>query len=76
MPLHSANVARMKRHLAFAVMLLTLTGAVPMNDPIPNARIERTDATLDSLVDPAAKFTKLGEGYGWSEGPVWVEEGQ
>jgi gluconolactonase len=47
-----------------------------MNAQVPNARIERTDAALNDLVDPSAKFTKLGEGYGWSEGPVWIEEGQ
>ena len=66
----------MKRRLAFAALLLTLTGAAPMNDPVPNARIERSDAALDRLIDPSAKFAKLGEGYGWSEGPIWIDEGQ
>ena len=59
-----------------AALLLTLSAAAPMNSPLPNARIDRQEASLDRLIDPAAKFTKLGEGYGWSEGPVWIEDGQ
>lgn len=47
-----------------------------MQQLVPNARIERTDPALDRLIDPAARFTKHGEGYGWSEGPVWIAEGQ
>jgi gluconolactonase len=64
------------KHMLAAALLVTLSAAAPMNDPLPTAKIERQDASLDRLIDPAAKFTKLGEGYGWSEGPVWIEEGQ
>jgi gluconolactonase len=47
-----------------------------MNDPVPNASIERNDPALDRLLDANAPLRKLGEGYGWSEGPVWIEDGQ
>lgn len=59
-----------------AALLFTLSAAAPMNSPLPSAKIVRNDASLDRLIDPAANFTKLGEGYGWSEGPVWIEDGQ
>jgi gluconolactonase len=66
----------MKHMLAAAALLLTLSAAAPMNAPVPKATIVRNDAALDRLIDPAAPIRKLGEGYGWSEGPVWIEEGQ
>jgi gluconolactonase len=34
--------------------------------------VERLDAALDALVDPAAKVEVLAQGYKWSEGPVWT----
>ncbi|HEY9233102.1 MAG TPA: SMP-30/gluconolactonase/LRE family protein, partial [Blastocatellia bacterium] len=33
--------------------------------------IERRDARLDKLVPKDAKLEKLGDGYTWTEGPVW-----
>lgn len=33
--------------------------------------IERVDARLDKLVPKDAKLEKLGDGYSWTEGPVW-----
>jgi gluconolactonase len=47
-----------------------------VNAELPNATIIRFDPRLDELIDPAAPFTKLADGFNWSEGPVWVEEGQ
>jgi gluconolactonase len=37
--------------------------------------IERVDPALDQLVDASATIEFLGEGYLWSEGPVWVPAG-
>ena len=34
--------------------------------------IERIDASLNSIITEDAKIEILGEGYEWSEGPVWV----
>ncbi|MGB3723741.1 MAG: SMP-30/gluconolactonase/LRE family protein, partial [Pacificimonas sp.] len=36
--------------------------------------IERRDAALDALVAVDARIEALGTGYGWSEGPVWVDD--
>ncbi len=33
--------------------------------------IERKHPKLDTLIPAEAKIEKLGEGYNWSEGPVW-----
>lgn len=36
--------------------------------------IERLDPALDALVDADASIEIVGEGYEWSEGPVWIEK--
>jgi gluconolactonase len=64
------------KHMIAAALLVTLSAAAPMNDPVAKAQIVRMDAALDQLIDPNATMQKLGEGYGWSEGPVWVDDGQ
>jgi gluconolactonase len=40
----------------------------------PTGGIEGLDPAFDALVDPAAKVEFLGEGFIWSEGPVWVPQ--
>ena len=37
--------------------------------------IERRDKAIDDLIAPEAKIEKLGEGFDWSEGPVWMKKG-
>lgn len=37
--------------------------------------IIRTDPALDALISPDAKLELLAEGFGLTEGPVWVPEG-
>ena len=36
--------------------------------------IERTDAALDEIISTDATIEIIGEGYEWSEGPVWIEK--
>jgi gluconolactonase len=43
----------------------------PQNAP----RVERLDPALDRLIASDAKIEILGEGYDWTEGPVWVRNG-
>jgi gluconolactonase len=38
-------------------------------------RIHRLSPGLDALIDPEAPIEKLAEGFVWSEGPVWIAEG-
>jgi gluconolactonase len=35
--------------------------------------VEVLDEEVTNLIDPSATLEVLGEGYKWSEGPVWVE---
>ncbi|NER13725.1 SMP-30/gluconolactonase/LRE family protein [Leptobacterium flavescens] len=37
--------------------------------------IERLDPLFDDIVDSHAQIEVIGEGFDWTEGPVWVEEG-
>lgn len=36
--------------------------------------IERADAALDEIISTNASIEIIGEGYEWSEGPVWIEK--
>jgi hypothetical protein len=39
-------------------------------------RIEKLDPSLDEIIDASAPIETLGDRFGLTEGPVWVEEGQ
>ena len=39
-------------------------------------RIHAEQPELERLLAPDSKIEKLGEGFRWSEGPVWIEEGR
>jgi gluconolactonase len=39
-------------------------------------KIERFDAAFDKLVPAGATIDVLGGGFDWSEGPVWVKDGE
>lgn len=50
------------------------TAAEP--EPAPSAgTIERLDPAFDELVPPDAVIEHLADGFGFTEGPVWVDEG-
>jgi gluconolactonase len=34
--------------------------------------VQRLDPALDELLEPGAKIEVLGQGYAWSEGPIWM----
>ena len=35
----------------------------------------RLDPALDALISPGAEIEKLADGFGFTEGPVWVHSG-
>ena len=37
--------------------------------------VHREAPALDALIAPGARIERLAEGFTWSEGPVWIEDG-
>lgn len=38
--------------------------------------VERKDSALDTILPPGAKLEKMADGFTFTEGPVWVPEGE
>lgn len=55
--------------------VMPMTSNVNQTAATSATKIERLDPALDKLIAPDAKVEILGEGYAWSEGPVWVKSG-
>ena len=55
--------------LAFSACL---TAQTPSERPF---KIVKLDPALDDLISPNAKLETLGDGFGLTEGPVWVQHG-
>ena len=43
---------------------------------IPTPTIVKKSPALDALIAADASFEKLGEGFEWTEGPVWDKKGK
>lgn len=65
-----------------ALVLLNAQGPAPAGSGIPDMgqaadrpfRIVRTDPALDAIIDANAKLELIGDRFGLTEGPVWVQE--
>ena len=65
------------------ILLVSLAAAVCLVGTAPPAPfqgantmgIERLDPALDRLIAPDAAIEVIGEGYDWTEGPVWIKNG-
>jgi gluconolactonase len=64
------------KFLTLSLLIITILWGCKTteNKPAPSdlGSVEKTDASLDQIISPNAVVEKLGEGYSWSEGPVWV----
>jgi gluconolactonase len=49
--------------------------AKPTITKIADAKIDRWDPAMDAIVPKDWKIEKLAEGFGWAEGPIWVQNG-
>lgn len=80
----------MIRIIPFLLVLLVLAGCntresnnaeeetVSTEQPTPYATlgsIERLDPELDNMISPDARLEILAEGFEWTEGPVWISQG-
>jgi len=66
------------RSLSVATLVLlgiasVASAAAPVR--IEEATIDRWDPAMDAIVPKDWKIEKLGEGFGWAEGPIWVKSG-
>jgi gluconolactonase len=62
--------------LRIPTLLLLLGGPFLNAGNYPTAgSVERLDPRMNQLVPKGAKIEVLAEGYVWSEGPVWVSQG-
>src|SRR5215471_12086754 len=65
---------RMRRLSIFtaASLLVSTLAAVAQS---ANQAVVRLDPALDALVSPDAKVELVKDGFGFTEGPVWVQKG-
>jgi gluconolactonase len=61
--------------LAAIGALTPLTAGEEQRFP-PIGTIERADPRLDRLIPPNAVMERIGDGFDWAEGPVWVPAGE
>jgi gluconolactonase len=54
------------------ILLLIVSCSAPKEKKLVGS-IERLDPALDQLIAPGTQAEIIGEGYTWSEGPVWIE---
>jgi gluconolactonase len=78
----NAKLSRMGRAVGKLVAYSVLAGglafymadAQPIPDPTPHSfRIEKSDPSLDTLIDPDAKLTTIAGGFGFIDTPVWIK---
>src|SRR5450631_2768709 len=63
---------RLGRSLALAVLLPALVSA---QAPAPRPfKVVRLDPALDAIISADAKIEILGEHFGLTEGPVWIQD--
>ena len=59
--------------LTAAVAAVLMTSMLMAQIPTPT--IVKLSPALDALIADNATFEKLGEGFKWTEGPVWDKKG-
>jgi gluconolactonase len=62
--------------LLYAVLLSMFLSAVAIAQPAGEPAVQRLDPALDALVSPDAKMELVKGGFGFTEGPVWVQKGK
>src|SRR5438552_14988135 len=69
--------ASMKTSIALAVLALTVIAGIGSGiAQAPADRVVKLDPALDALISVDAKIEKVASGFGFTEGPVWVQRGR
>ncbi len=67
------------KHILIGLLAL-LSGAcatMPPTTSFPTVgTVHRESSAIDALIPPDARIERLAEGFGWSEGPVWISDGR
>ena len=58
--------------LLFFLLLQTGSGQAQKTYPLTGS-IERYDSAINAILSPAAKVEIIATGFGWSEGPLWID---
>lgn len=59
---------------AFIAFFMFIAGTSPAQQPSSGAVIERLHPDLDAIIDTGAIVSVIADGFGWVEGPLWVEK--
>jgi len=59
--------------MKYLALLLLLVACTAKHEKKMIGNLERLDPALDALIAPGTQAEVIGEGFEWSEGPVWVE---
>jgi gluconolactonase len=66
----------MKKIISLIVSSIVVICCKSVSEMKTTGSIEKLDSGLNTVISADAKIEILGEGYEWSEGPVWVEGGE
>jgi gluconolactonase len=58
---------------AILILLSILAAACTPRETKTLGDIERSDPEINAIIEPGATVEIIGEGYTWSEGPVWID---
>lgn len=70
------------RAVLVAALLAATTACVPAVEPAAAdtyttvGRVTAYDASFRTIVAPDARIERIAEGFAWSEGPLWMRDGQ
>jgi len=66
-----------KTCIALAVLAaVVIAGIGSGNAQAPAGKVVKLDPLLDALISVEAKIEKVASGFGFTEGPVWVQRGR
>jgi len=68
------NIKKAFSHVAIACTLCSGAAAAEQRQTI--GQIDRVDPAIDKLIAPGTEIEVLAEGFNWSEGPVWIADGE
>src|SRR5262245_2206981 len=71
------EVPMKKTFVAFAVLAVVVIAGIGSGiAQAPGDKVVKLDPALDALISVDAKIEKVASGFGFTEGPVWVQRGR